>query len=60
MPALLIHDAVDPLPSSASVETAALIPGARLELVKRAGHFPWLERHGDIHPMVEAFLAEHA
>jgi proline iminopeptidase len=59
MPALLIPGVADPLPSSASVETAALIPGARLEIMERAGHFPWLERRGDIRPMVEAFLAEH-
>ena len=58
MPVLLIHGVADPLPSSASEETAALIPGARLELIERSGHFPWLERHGDIRPMVEAFLAE--
>ena len=56
MPVLLIHGVADPLPSSASVETAALIPGARVELIERAGHFPWLERHGDIRPIVEAFL----
>jgi pimeloyl-ACP methyl ester carboxylesterase len=56
MPVLLIHGVADPLPSRASVETAALIPGARLELMERSGHFPWLERHGDIRPIVEAFL----
>jgi proline iminopeptidase len=59
LPALLIHGVADPLPSSVSVETAALIPGARLELIERSGHFPWLERRGDIRPIVEAFLAEH-
>jgi proline iminopeptidase len=59
MPVILFHGVADPLPSSASVETAALIPGARLELVERSGHFPWLERHGDIRPIVEAFLADH-
>ena len=58
VPALLIHGVADPLPSSASVDTAALIPNARLELVERSGHFPWLERHGDIRPIVEAFLAQ--
>ena len=36
-----------------------LITGARLELVERSGHFPWLERPGDVRSMVEAFLAEH-
>ena len=59
LPALLVHGADDPLPSSASVETAALIPGARLELIERSGHFPWLERRDGIRPMVEAFLSQH-
>jgi pimeloyl-ACP methyl ester carboxylesterase len=59
MPVLLVHGVADPLPSSASVETAALIPGARLELLERSGHFPWVERKGDVRPIVEAFLAEH-
>jgi pimeloyl-ACP methyl ester carboxylesterase len=59
MPTLLLHGVADPLPASASVDTAALIPGARLELVERSGHFPWLERRGDIRSIVEAFLAEH-
>lgn len=57
LPALLIHGADDPLPSSASVESAALIAGARLELVERCGHFPWLERRDEVRTMVEAFLA---
>ncbi|HEY6012840.1 MAG TPA: alpha/beta hydrolase [Candidatus Limnocylindrales bacterium] len=59
LPTLLIHGVADPLPSSASVETAALIPGARLELLERCGHFPWLERRDDVRAMVEAFLAAH-
>ena len=58
LPALLIHGMADPLPPSASVETAALIPGARLELIEGSGHFPWLERHGEIRPIVQAFLAD--
>jgi pimeloyl-ACP methyl ester carboxylesterase len=57
VPALLIHGVADPLPSSASVETAALIPGARLELLEHCGHFPWLERRGDIRPLVGGILA---
>ena len=58
LPALLVHGVADPLPSSASIETAALIPGARLELVERSGHFPWLERPDHVRPLVEAFLSE--
>lgn len=59
VPVLLVHGVADPLPASVSADTAALIPGARLELVERSGHFPWLERRGDIRPIVAAFLAEH-
>lgn len=57
-PALFIHGAEDPLPSSASVDTAALIPGARVEIVVAAGHFPWIERKGVIRGHVEALLSE--
>ncbi len=57
VPVLLIHGEADPLPTRASIETAALIPGARLELIERSGHFPWLERRDLVRPMIEAFLA---
>jgi pimeloyl-ACP methyl ester carboxylesterase len=59
LPALLIHGAGDPMPMSATTDTAALIPGARVEVVEEAGHFPWLERPGEVRRIVAAFLAEH-
>jgi pimeloyl-ACP methyl ester carboxylesterase len=40
---LFVHGELDPLPVSASVDTAALIPGARVEIIPRCGHFPWVE-----------------
>jgi pimeloyl-ACP methyl ester carboxylesterase len=55
-PALLLHGVTDPLPSSASVETAALIPGARLQLIDECGHFPWLERPGAARDAIAAVL----
>jgi pimeloyl-ACP methyl ester carboxylesterase len=48
MPAFFIHGAADPLPPRSSIETAALIPGARVELIDDCGHFPWLERPGEV------------
>lgn len=57
-PALFIHGDNDPLPSSASIDTAALIPGARLEIVAACGHYPWIERKGIARGLVEALLAE--
>ena len=48
LPAFFIHGADDPLPPRTSIETAALIPGARVELIEDCGHFPWLERPGEL------------
>ena len=58
LPALFLHGEGDPLPSSASIDAAALIPGARLQLIEEAGHFPWLERPGVVRAAVEAMLTE--
>jgi pimeloyl-ACP methyl ester carboxylesterase len=59
LPALLVHGEGDPMPLSATLETASLIRGASVRGVEQAGHFPWLERPGDIRRIVETFLAEH-
>jgi pimeloyl-ACP methyl ester carboxylesterase len=59
MPVLFIHGEGDPIPVTAATDSAALIPGARTEIVTEAGHFPWLERRGHFRSIVEAFLAEH-
>ena len=58
LPALFIHGEGDPLPASASVETAALIKGARLRLVPESGHFPWLEQKGVVRAAVDDLLRE--
>ena len=59
VPVLLIHGAGDPLPLSATTDTAALIRGARVEIVEEAGYFPWLERPGYFRTIIETFLADH-
>jgi proline iminopeptidase len=56
--ALFLHGEGDPLPASGSIESAALIKGARVQLVEEAGHFPWIERPGVVRAAVEAFLRE--
>jgi len=58
-PALLLHGEGDPMPLSATLDTADLIDGALVRNVEGAGHFPWLERPGEIRQIVETFLAEH-
>lgn len=57
LPALFVHGELDPLPVRSSTETAALIPGAEVEIIPACGHFPWLERPGELRRRVEAFLA---
>ena len=38
-------------------DTAALIPGAVVEVIPACGHIPWLERPGEVRRAVEKFLA---
>lgn len=48
LPALFVHGELDPVPTASSTGTAALIRGARVELIPGCGHFPWLERPGEV------------
>lgn len=57
LPALFVHGESDPLPVRSSAATAVLIPGARVETIPGCGHFPWLERPGEIRRIVASFLA---
>ena len=56
LPVLFVHGALDPLPVRSSIDTATLIPGAQVEVVEGSGHFPWLERSGEVRSAVERFL----
>lgn len=56
LPALFIHGEEDPMPARATSETAALIPGAVVEIIPGCGHFPWLEQPGEVRRLVERFL----
>jgi pimeloyl-ACP methyl ester carboxylesterase len=56
LPALFVHGERDPLPVSSSLEAAALIPDARVETIPDCGHFPWMERPGEIRKAVGRFL----
>jgi len=58
LPALFLFGVGDPLPPSASLETAGLIRGALIQPVEEAAHFPWLEQPGVVRTAVEAMLRE--
>jgi pimeloyl-ACP methyl ester carboxylesterase len=58
LPTLFLHGEGDPLPASGSTGSAALIKGARVQLIEETGHFPWIERPGVVRAAVEAFLYE--
>lgn len=54
--ALLVHGADDIIPARLSRETAALIPGARVEVIANAGHMPFWEQPATFFPLVARFL----
>ncbi len=56
VPVLLIHGDRDPMPLVSAEEWAALIPGARLAIIRGSGHFPFAERPEQFYPALEAFL----
>jgi proline iminopeptidase len=57
LPVLFVHGEVDPLPVRSSMQTAALIADATVEIIPDCGHFPWLERPGELRRRVEGLLA---
>ena len=56
LPALFVHGELDAIPVRASTATAALIPGAVVVTIPDCGHFPWLERPGELRRAVESFF----
>lgn len=58
VPTLIIAGTSDfVFPPDAQRELASAIPNARLHLVERAGHDPWVERPDAFYPALRTFLA---
>ena len=57
LPVLFVHGELDALPLSSVERTAALVPGARLEVIPGCGHFPWWEAPGETGRIVGEFMA---
>ena len=59
LPVLVLHGSRDWLvPWRSSKRAAAAIPGARFELIERAGHVPYLSHPGPFNEAVRRFLEE--
>jgi pimeloyl-ACP methyl ester carboxylesterase len=57
LPVLFVHGERDAMPVRSSTQTAELIDGAEVVTIPECGHFPWLERPGELRRAVEQFLA---
>jgi len=59
VPTVLLAGAGSPIPVSASVDSAAAIgPAATVVVVDGVGHFPWLERPGEIRSALDRVAAQ--
>lgn len=58
VPVGYVAGARSPMPNATSTEAAARIPGAWVEIVADAGHFPWVEAPGSVRSALNR-LVEH-
>jgi len=58
-PTLIIHGAYDGMPDDLPKKIKAYIPDSELVFIKKAGHFPFIERKKTFNTIIYRFLAEH-
>jgi pimeloyl-ACP methyl ester carboxylesterase len=58
-PALVVHGREDPIPLESSEDVARAL-GARLVVIERSGHVPYVEQPGALFSAVREFLNETA
>ncbi len=58
-PTLIVHGREDPIPLASSEAIAAAVPGARLVVLERAGHVPYVEQPDALWAAVLPFLRQH-
>jgi pimeloyl-ACP methyl ester carboxylesterase len=56
VPTLVLHGGRDPLPADDAAELARLLPCARLEILPRVGHTPWLEDAAMVRRAIRRFI----
>jgi proline iminopeptidase len=59
-PTLIVHGREDPIPLASSEAAAAALPDARLVVLDRCGHVPYVEQPDALFAAVLPFLAERA
>lgn len=59
-PTLVIHGAADLIPVEVSQKLAGTIPGARLTVMEKSGHFPFIEQNEEFIAVVTSFLSKGA
>ena len=56
-PVLVLHGSEDPRPAHLAERLAASLPNARLVIVPKAGHMPWIEQPKAVRQALRSFLA---
>jgi proline iminopeptidase len=56
-PVLVLHGALDPRPPRLAERLAASLPNARLAIIPKAGHSPWVEQPKATRQALQQFLA---
>jgi pimeloyl-ACP methyl ester carboxylesterase len=56
LPVVFLYGTSSPIPASASIDMAALMPSADAMPVERAGHFIWLERPGVVRAALDSLV----
>jgi pimeloyl-ACP methyl ester carboxylesterase len=55
VPTVFLLGAASPIPPEHGIASAALIPGARHEVLDDCGHFVWLESPGSVRRALDSF-----
>ena len=55
-PVLVLHGALDPRPKRVAERLAASLPHARLVIIPKAGHSPWIEQPKATREALRRFL----
>ena len=58
IPTLVLHGEHDVIPALCATRIAQAIPGARFVMIRKSGHFPYIEASDDMRKEIDAFFDE--